>query len=321
MRTTRSRRRSSTHCSACARASSHSSSFPGTYETPQDLESIQDKLPTPERADVGTTSDLSAALRAIPDRQRRALLLREWRGFSYDEIGSELGLTQAATEALIFRARQNVAQRLGAALKALNGWPVLSFLRGLLQSASVKAVAVGAGAALTVVGVPAAEPELRSPSLTVPTAVHAAATRTPARSHRDVGALSPRSASDVGASRVEGNGSAAGARSHAAATPVGGTDTGAPASAPSGQATGPSVPAAAAPPPAASPKLPSVDAPAQGLVDTVTDAANSVELPPVTIPPVTVPPVSVGPVSTPAISTPPVTVHVQVPAVPPVHLP
>lgn len=56
---------------------------------------------------------LPAALRALPPTQRQALLLREWRGFSYREIAEELGLTQAAVETLLFRARRGLAETLG----------------------------------------------------------------------------------------------------------------------------------------------------------------------------------------------------------------
>ena len=45
------------------------------------------------------------ALLSLPATQRAALTLREYRGLSYDEIGKELGLTQAATTMLLFRAR------------------------------------------------------------------------------------------------------------------------------------------------------------------------------------------------------------------------
>src|SRR5687768_17420170 len=45
------------------------------------------------------------ALLALPPAQRVALTLREYQGLSYEEIGKELGLTQAATTMLLFRAR------------------------------------------------------------------------------------------------------------------------------------------------------------------------------------------------------------------------
>jgi Sigma-70, region 4 len=47
---------------------------------------------------------LSAALEALPERQRHALLLRDWRGLSYDEIASRLDVSYAAVETLLFRA-------------------------------------------------------------------------------------------------------------------------------------------------------------------------------------------------------------------------
>jgi RNA polymerase sigma factor (sigma-70 family) len=131
----------------------------GTYESPHDLDAIQDKLATPDRSDVASTEDFLIALRAIPETQRKALLLREWRGFSYDEIGSELGLSQAATEALLFRARQNVAQRLEGriSVKTLNGLPFLTFVRNLFQTGTAKLVAVAVGTTLTIASVPAAD--------------------------------------------------------------------------------------------------------------------------------------------------------------------
>jgi RNA polymerase sigma-70 factor (ECF subfamily) len=55
---------------------------------------------------------LSAALAGLPERQRRALLLRDWRGLSYDEIAAELGSSYQAVETLLFRARKSVAARL-----------------------------------------------------------------------------------------------------------------------------------------------------------------------------------------------------------------
>jgi RNA polymerase sigma factor (sigma-70 family) len=55
---------------------------------------------------------LGEALAGIPKRQRQALLLREWQGLSYREIGASLGLGQAAVETLLFRARRSLAEAL-----------------------------------------------------------------------------------------------------------------------------------------------------------------------------------------------------------------
>jgi RNA polymerase sigma-70 factor (ECF subfamily) len=55
---------------------------------------------------------LREALTRIPKQQREAVLLREWRGFSYREIAAEMGLSLAAVETLIFRARRSLLQHL-----------------------------------------------------------------------------------------------------------------------------------------------------------------------------------------------------------------
>jgi RNA polymerase sigma factor (sigma-70 family) len=55
---------------------------------------------------------LEEALARMPELQRRAILLREWRGLSYREIAAELDLSGAAVETLIFRARRSLAELL-----------------------------------------------------------------------------------------------------------------------------------------------------------------------------------------------------------------
>jgi RNA polymerase sigma-70 factor (ECF subfamily) len=55
---------------------------------------------------------LEEALADMPELQRRAIVLREWRGCSYREIAEELELSGPAVETLIFRARRSLAQRL-----------------------------------------------------------------------------------------------------------------------------------------------------------------------------------------------------------------
>jgi RNA polymerase sigma-70 factor, ECF subfamily len=75
------------------------------------------ELQSPEALDRIPTSaepnddllGLPAALERLPVRQRHALLLRDWRGLSYDEIATELGSSYEAVETLLFRARKSVA--------------------------------------------------------------------------------------------------------------------------------------------------------------------------------------------------------------------
>jgi RNA polymerase sigma factor (sigma-70 family) len=76
---------------------------------PHDLENVS-AAPEAVRDEL---MGLDEALAELPERQRRAVLLRDWRGLSYDEIATELGVSHAAVETLIFRGRQTLADLLG----------------------------------------------------------------------------------------------------------------------------------------------------------------------------------------------------------------
>ena len=113
----------------------------------------------------------------MPQRPREAFLLREVQGLSYAEIAEQLGTSRSAVETLIFRARKMLAEKLEQPMQrvrqALGLGPLLTFVRGVIESAptTVKAagaIAVVAGAAVT------AAPH--------PTAGRPAAPATPARS-------------------------------------------------------------------------------------------------------------------------------------------
>ena len=80
-------------------------------ESSTDLELIEEIVPGPSRQ-RDELIGIQAALAAMPEQQRRAILLREWKGLSYREIASELELSQSAVETLIFRARRSLAQAL-----------------------------------------------------------------------------------------------------------------------------------------------------------------------------------------------------------------
>lgn len=275
----------------------------GAHETPHDLESIQDRLPTLERADVATGEDFLHALRAIPESQRTALLLREWRGLSYEEIGSELGLSQAATEALLFRARQNVAQRLGqVGLKPLQGLPIVSFLRNLFQTAAAKTVAVGAGAVLTIAAIPAAEPQRGDVSAPPPLVqVHGGASGT----HAPVVIPSQRAQAPAGRRDVSQRMSRDRVSSHGSGTEA--TPPGPPVTAPDVGRTLTSP----APTPAASSSASSGSDPVTTAVDTVgtvvetaSDVTADLGLPTLPLPTVTPPTLPVQPPQLPPVSLP-----------------
>ena len=83
----------------------------GKVEAPNNFEVLQEIVPGREQV-ADELIRLQEVLEEMPENQRRAILLREWQGMSYREISIELGLSQAAVETLIFRARRALAQGL-----------------------------------------------------------------------------------------------------------------------------------------------------------------------------------------------------------------
>ncbi len=63
-----------------------------------------------EEADL--TRRLEILLDRLPENQRRALVLKQFGGLSYAEIGEELGLSPQAVDGLIKRARQTLRKAL-----------------------------------------------------------------------------------------------------------------------------------------------------------------------------------------------------------------
>ena len=133
-----------------------------------DAELDQIALARPDHEDVGFIDEVRAALAALPEKQRRALLLREWQGIPSSEIASELELSEPATHALLFRARRSFANALEASRRSVAGLNVAAalhqlrtWLAPLLEGAKVKA-AVATTAAGVVVGGAALEQRIDS---------------------------------------------------------------------------------------------------------------------------------------------------------------
>jgi RNA polymerase sigma-70 factor, ECF subfamily len=93
-----------------------------TREVLSDPVQLADMSPA-HAADTDDLMGLEDALARMPDQQRRALLLREWRGLSYKEIAAEMDLSNAAVETLIFRARRSLAALLSGRPPLLSGPP------------------------------------------------------------------------------------------------------------------------------------------------------------------------------------------------------
>src|SRR6187455_97182 len=78
---------------------------------PAEVELVHDVPETPAEEDI-EVDELVRALQRIPPAQREALVMRELEGRSYNEIAGLLGLTTAALETLLFRARRSLAEEL-----------------------------------------------------------------------------------------------------------------------------------------------------------------------------------------------------------------
>ncbi|MDX6504852.1 MAG: polymerase sigma-70 factor, subfamily [Gaiellaceae bacterium] len=127
-------------------------------ECDDDLHALEDVLAAPQPLEAEALIGLGDALAAMPENQRHAILLREWQGLSYAEIAAELGITHAAVETLIFRARRTLAKGLDAEqskprrlVGGLNLGSLATALKGLLGGAGA-AKLVAAGAVVVVAG-------------------------------------------------------------------------------------------------------------------------------------------------------------------------
>jgi RNA polymerase sigma factor (sigma-70 family) len=268
------------------------------------LELVQDPVVLAEISPARANGDmdlgeLQAALRRLPPRQRRAILLREWQGLSYAEIGEELGLSTSAVETLLFRARRTLARELGGEVEKRHGLDLaglFGWAKALLGGTAAK-LAAGAAVVATI-GVVApisvhdsneARGPARVPASQAPLA-HAAA---PAAAHTP--SRLPASAAALARAAVVG------ARSTAAPRPVSPPSASAPTSAP------PTVPV-----PRSEPSTPAAPAASDSAPTTTTSALTST---PVSLPSV--------PDPTQAVTTPlPVpTVPDIVPQLPPLPLP
>lgn len=68
-----------------------------------------------ERSEVQTA--VHAAIRALAPDQRLVVLLREYEDLSYDEIAEVLNISVPAVKSRLFRARQELKDRLGSVLE------------------------------------------------------------------------------------------------------------------------------------------------------------------------------------------------------------
>ena len=115
------------------------------------------------------------ALASMPEKQRRALVRREWQGVPAREIASELGMSATATHALLTRARHSFAHALTLPRRPVVGvvWLIVelrSHVKALLGGVSTKAAVtsiavVGVGVGVGSVAVDRSLAEPKAPSI------------------------------------------------------------------------------------------------------------------------------------------------------------
>jgi RNA polymerase sigma factor (sigma-70 family) len=96
-------------------------------------------LPDEERPNV---EGVLRALGRLPFNQRAALVMRELEGRSYAEIGDTLGVSVAAVETLIFRARRSLRVR-ASALRSISAVPLPASLAQMFGGGGVVAGGIG----------------------------------------------------------------------------------------------------------------------------------------------------------------------------------
>ena len=82
----------------------------------QRFASVEEPLPTDAKTTPRQYPDvnevLHKALATLPEPQRNALLLRDYEGYSYQEIGDITGMSEAQVKVNIFRARTALKNKL-----------------------------------------------------------------------------------------------------------------------------------------------------------------------------------------------------------------
>jgi RNA polymerase sigma-70 factor (ECF subfamily) len=129
-----------------------------TVTSPDDL----GELPAKATAAPDDVGDLRGALRRLDARQRTALVLREWRGLSYREIGGMLQLSEGAAEALVSRARRSLVRTVESGTRVgpcLNLVGLAAMVRRWLAGGTAKAAAVVA-CGVTIVTAPVLEQKI-----------------------------------------------------------------------------------------------------------------------------------------------------------------
>jgi RNA polymerase sigma factor (sigma-70 family) len=286
---------------------------------------IESVAVSPSDEETGRLSGLREALESLPERQRQALLLREWRGLSALEIAEYLHLSPPATHALLTRARRSLAHALTAPQRAALGvaslvYELRSWLKATLGGASAKVavatvavVGTGVGGVVVDQSIAGDRGSQRPAESAQPAAAGPAGSRTLATSRTSaVGSSAGGPASAPGRRGAAARGS--GTASLSARRPVSG---------PQQTTRGRTRPDSTAepgpaPPPAPTPREPDTTG-TDPLAGVGVAPPKPPELPPLDLPPLDLPPVDVPPVDVPPVDLPPIDLPTDV--LPPIDVP
>jgi RNA polymerase sigma factor (sigma-70 family) len=108
---------------------------PPTASLHEDIDGVETPLDAAERREE--INELVQRLRALPDPQRAAIVMRELEGLSHEEIAAALGMTGGAARQAIHRARRTLRDGAGMLVPI----PLLHYL----LAPSAGAIAAGAG--------------------------------------------------------------------------------------------------------------------------------------------------------------------------------
>jgi RNA polymerase sigma-70 factor (ECF subfamily) len=80
-------------------------------------EDLPDRQPDAQLLQAELQQTINAAIAALPETQRMAVVLWRYKQLSYEEIAAVLGLSGSAVKSLLFRARTSLREALGGYLK------------------------------------------------------------------------------------------------------------------------------------------------------------------------------------------------------------
>ncbi len=119
---------------------------PATAPLHENIDGVETPLDAAERREE--INELVVRLRALPDPQRAAIVMRELEGLSHEEIAAALGMSGGAARQAIYRGRRALRDGAGVLVPI----PLLHWLLGGAVASDTAAAAAGVGGAASLGG-------------------------------------------------------------------------------------------------------------------------------------------------------------------------